>query len=71
MNQDCPFPDFFNEVRKSLLQDTNALQIPWENSSALDSIYLAEPVHAEWRIDEVDDLLWEFERFPLPSSREN
>jgi hypothetical protein len=50
-------PDFFDEVRKTLLQASNKLQIPWENSSALDSIYLAEPVHAEWRIDEVDDLV--------------
>lgn len=52
-----PLSDLFDEVRKSLLLATKNLQIPWENSSALDSIYLADPVHVEWRIDQVDDLV--------------
>jgi hypothetical protein len=47
----------FNRVRQSVLDSTYRQQVPWENSSALELFYLAEPVHASWRVDSVDDLI--------------
>lgn len=51
-------PEFFASVRRDLMTASkNNLQIPWENSSALDKTFIAKPVIADWKVDDVDDVI--------------
>jgi hypothetical protein len=51
-------PELFANVRKDLMSASrNNVQIPWENSSALDKTFIARPVVADWKVDDVDDVI--------------
>lgn len=51
-------PELFANVRKDLMiASKNNLQIPWENSSALDKTFIAKPVLADWKVEDVDDVI--------------
>jgi len=51
-------PELFADVRRDLIAATKTnVQIPWENSSALERTFIAKPVLADWQVDDVDDVV--------------
>jgi hypothetical protein len=53
-------PELFANVRRDLInayKNSVRNQIPWENSSALDKTFIAKPVLADWKVDDVDDVI--------------
>jgi hypothetical protein len=52
-------PELFAAVRNDVITSDSKeiLWVPWENSSALVSTYLAKPVIVEWKVENVDDLV--------------
>ena len=50
-------PELFANLRRDLMKASRNQQISWENSSALESTFLAKPVLAEWRVLDVDDVI--------------